>query len=270
MEYYNDGEIIIRDLEERDITGIVEGELAQGWNSARDKYEMRLRDSREGRSVAFAAEYRGEIAGYINLYKSASGAFSGKGIPEIVDFGVLEKFRRRGIGSRLMDVAEQAAGEYADTVCLGVGLHSGYGSAQRMYVKRGYIFDGSGVWYGDSVCGQYADCRNDDDLVLYMSKELKALRSLRSREQKCREHYARLEITADNPENLHEITLTYIKALSGSGAWDFKITSPDGGTNVVIFRFNGGVAAVDAVSKLPHFGCEYRVKADWKYEPDIN
>ena len=78
MEYYNDGEIIIRDLEERDIAGIVEGELAQGWNSARDKYEMRLRDSREGRSVAFAAEYRGEIAGYINLYKSASGAFSGK------------------------------------------------------------------------------------------------------------------------------------------------------------------------------------------------
>ena len=26
MEYYNDGEIIIRDLEERDIAGIVEGE----------------------------------------------------------------------------------------------------------------------------------------------------------------------------------------------------------------------------------------------------
>ena len=25
MEYYNDGEIIIRDLEERDIAGIVEG-----------------------------------------------------------------------------------------------------------------------------------------------------------------------------------------------------------------------------------------------------
>lgn len=173
MEYYNDSEIIIRDLEERDIAGIVEGELAQGWNSTSDKYEMRLRDSREGRSVAFAAEYRGEIAGYINLYTSAGGAFSGKGIPEIVDFGVLEKFRRRGIGGRLMDIAEQATGKYSDTVCLGVGLHNGYGNAQRMYVKRGYIPDGSGVWYGNSVCGQYAECRNDDDLILYMSKELK-------------------------------------------------------------------------------------------------
>ncbi len=180
MEYYNDGEIIIRDLEERDIAGIVEGELAQGWHSVKDKYEMRLKDSREGRSVAFAAEYRGEIAGYINLYRSAGGAFSGKGIPEIVDFGVLEKFRCRGIGGRLMDIAEQAAGKYSGTVCLGVGLHSGYGSAQRMYVKRGYIPDGSGVWYRDSVCGQHADCRNDDDLVMYMSKELKAPRSFRS------------------------------------------------------------------------------------------
>lgn len=85
-----------------------------------------------------------------------------------------------------------------------------------------------------------------------------------------REHFARLTITASDSEALHEITLTHIKALSGSGAWDFKITSPDGGINVVIFQFNGGVAAVDAISKLPRFGCEYRVKADWKYEPDIN
>lgn len=173
MEYYNDGKIIIRDMEERDIADIVAGELAQGWNASRDKYEARLRDSREGRSVAFAAEYEGEKAGYINLYRSAGGAFAGTGIPEIVDFGVLEKFRRRGIGGRLMDIAERVASEYGGAVCLGVGLHSGYGSAQRMYVKRGYIPDGSGVWYGNSVCGQYADCRNDDDLILYMSKELK-------------------------------------------------------------------------------------------------
>lgn len=72
----------------------------------------------------------------------------------------------------MMDVAEQAAGEYSDKVCLGVGLHSGYGSAQRMYVKRGYIPDGSGVWYNDKVCEPYAACCNDDDLVLYFMKEL--------------------------------------------------------------------------------------------------
>lgn len=71
-----------------------------------------------------------------------------------------------------MDAAEKIASEYADTVYLGVGLHSGYGSAQRMYVKRGYLPDGSGVWYRDSVCPPYGECRNDDDLVLYLSKKL--------------------------------------------------------------------------------------------------
>lgn len=35
-----------------------------------------------------------------------------------------------------MDIAEKLAKTRSDTVCLGVGLHSGYGSAQRMYVKE--------------------------------------------------------------------------------------------------------------------------------------
>ncbi len=70
-----------------------------------------------------------------------------------------------------MDVAEQIAFEHADTVYLGVGLHSGYGAAQRMYIKRGYVPDGSGVWYGDKVCEQYAPCVNDDELNLYLYKK---------------------------------------------------------------------------------------------------
>ena len=70
-----------------------------------------------------------------------------------------------------MDIAEKIAAIYADIVYLGVGLHSGYGSAQRMYVKRGYIPDGSGVWYQDKICKPYEECKNDDDLVLYFSKK---------------------------------------------------------------------------------------------------
>lgn len=31
------------------------------------------------------------------------------------------------------------AAETSDTVCLGVGLHSGYGAAQRMYVPDGSV-----------------------------------------------------------------------------------------------------------------------------------
>lgn len=59
----------------------------------------------------------------------------------------------------------------ADIVYLAVGVHSGYGAAQRIYVKRGYIPDGSGVWYQGKQLEQYAPCCNDDDLLLFMSKK---------------------------------------------------------------------------------------------------
>ncbi len=57
---------------------------------------------------------------------------------------------------------------------LGVGLHNGYGSAQRMYVKRGFVPDGTGVWYRGKPCEQYqAGLENDDDLQLFFSKKLR-------------------------------------------------------------------------------------------------
>lgn len=174
MIYYQDENIMIRNMEPRDAQPITDGEIAQGWHADIAKYEMRLRDQAEGRAIALVAEVDGRPVGYIHVYPDAkTGAFGGQGLPEIVDFGVLELYRKQGVGSRLMDVAEQIAGEYADTVYLGVGLHNGYGSAQRMYVKRGYIPDGTGVWYQDEICEQYAPCANDDELVLYLSKKLK-------------------------------------------------------------------------------------------------
>jgi len=174
MVYYSKNGIVVRNMRQSDVRLIVDGEIAQGWNDSTDKYEMRLRHQAEGRSVALAAEFEGHVAGYINIYPNSPwGAFANQGCPEIMDFGVLAKYRRKGIGGILMDIAEQISAEYSNMVYLGVGLHSGYGSAQRMYVKRGYVPDGSGVWYKDEVCGQYADCRNDDDLVLYLSKRLR-------------------------------------------------------------------------------------------------
>lgn len=174
MVYYNKNGIVIRDMRQSDAQLITNEEIAQGWDASVEKYEMRLKHQAEGRSVALVAEYEGRIAGYINVYPNSQwGAFAGQGYPEIMDFGVLAKYRRKGIGGKLMDIAEQIASEYSGIVYLGVGLHSGYGSAQRMYVKRGYVPDGSGVWYKDKVCGQYADCCNDDDLVLYLSKKLR-------------------------------------------------------------------------------------------------
>ena len=175
MIYYEQNNIRIRDLEPADVQVFVDGERAQGWQGASpEKLETRLQNRADGECVVLAADYNGEQAGYVSLYwNPKNGAFANQNIPEIVDFNVLVKFRRNGIGSKLMDVCEELAAQKCDQVCLGVGLYTDYGTAQRMYVKRGYIPDGSGVWYQDKICGPYEDCRNDDDLVLYLSKSLR-------------------------------------------------------------------------------------------------
>lgn len=173
MIYFTNGQLTIRNMEPEDAQAITDAEIEQGWDASTEKYEKRLEDQRLGKAVSLVAEHSGKPVGYINIYPDhTGGAFGGKGYPEIVDFGVLEKYRNQGIGTVLMDIAEQIAATYADTVYLGVGLYSSYGSAQRMYVKRGYIPDGSGVWYQGKICPPYEECVNDDDLVLYLSKEL--------------------------------------------------------------------------------------------------
>ncbi len=39
-----------------------------------------------------------------------------------------------------------------------------------IYIKRGYIPDGSGMGYKGKQLEQYASCYNDDNLLLFMSK----------------------------------------------------------------------------------------------------
>jgi hypothetical protein len=51
-------------------------------------------------------------------------------------------------------------------------MHKGYGSAQRMYVKRGYIPDGTGLWYNNKNLEMNETCINNDELAIYLSKAL--------------------------------------------------------------------------------------------------
>jgi len=113
------------------------------------------------------------VAGYVTLLPNdIEGPFANKNIPTVCDFNVIIKYRRRGVGSALMDAVEALSKETSDIICLGVGLYSDYGTAQRMYAKRGYIPDGSGCWYRGVNLPPGHPCTNDDDLLLYMSKKL--------------------------------------------------------------------------------------------------
>lgn len=162
--------VIIRPLCAADVDAFPAGFAAQGWQKGREQYARYLKAQEAGEFQVLVAELDGEAAGYLLLKPRApAGPFVGKEIAEIVDFNVLKKFQQRGLGNALMDEAERRAG---GRTCLGVGLHSGYGTAQRMYVKRGYIPDGSGLWHGARQLAEGEPCINDDDLILYMAKGL--------------------------------------------------------------------------------------------------
>ncbi|MDD2649216.1 MAG: GNAT family N-acetyltransferase [Eubacteriales bacterium] len=164
--------ITIRAMEAADAKRFSDAFAAQGWQKPEKQFLAYLSEQESGSRYCLSAEKDGEIAGYVTvLPRAAAGPFAQLSLPEISDFNVLIRFRRLGIGSALLSAAEEIAFRFSDTVTLGVGLHSGYGAAQRMYIKRGYVPDGSGVWYEDKPLLQNAICRNDDDLVLYLSRQ---------------------------------------------------------------------------------------------------
>lgn len=168
-----DKKMHIREMKHTDIDNIVLEEIKQGWHPTREKYLNRFEDAKHKDCLSLVAIYEDQLAGYINLYiRKKNGPYKDTDIPEIIDLGVFERFRNLGIGTALMDSAEKLAKTYSDKVYLAVGLHSGYGRAQQMYMKRGYIPEGSGAYYKDKVAIPYKDYPLDDDLVIYMIKEL--------------------------------------------------------------------------------------------------
>jgi GNAT superfamily N-acetyltransferase len=163
----------MRALEEADATAFAEAFAEMGWNKPAAQFTRYLREQKAGRRSVIVAEWEGAVAGYVTiLWESGDPVFRSRGIPEINDFNVLLKCRRKGIGSALMDAAEALVAGRSPTVGLGVGLHPGYGSAQRLYVRRGYVPDGAGVVVDGTSVPEGSEIRLDDSSVLRMTKEL--------------------------------------------------------------------------------------------------
>ena len=166
-------EQIVRKMLFEDIEGLSNAFIQQGWPGRREILKNYFLEQEAGERQVLVAVVGRFLAGYITVIPLAKhGPFAGL-YPELTDFNVFESFQKRGIGTALLDKAEQVALKYSDVVTLGVGLHKGYGPAQRLYVKRGYIPDGSGLWFNNELLASYAPCENSDDLVLYFSKKRK-------------------------------------------------------------------------------------------------
>ncbi|MEV0289482.1 MULTISPECIES: GNAT family N-acetyltransferase [unclassified Kribbella] len=168
----------IRALRDDDPEVISGAMAAIGWDKPVSQYEKYLAEQRDGVRDVLVATVDEEYAGYVTVrWESPYQPFHG--IPEIQDFNVLPKFRRRGIGSGLMDTAEALVAERSDVVAIGVGLYADYGTAQRMYVRRGYIPDGRGILYNLQQVPPGEMVRNDDDAILMFSKSLTPAGKLR-------------------------------------------------------------------------------------------
>ena len=171
--YYQDDKLIIRSMRPEDAKVYYDTYLSYDWHPQIETYDNYYKEQQAGERLVFVPEYEGKVVGICTLVlHPAEGPWGGKDIPEIVDLCVFFHIHKYGIGSKLLDVAEAEAAKRSDMVFLAVGCHSGYGAAQRIYIKRGYIPDGSGVWYQNRQLAQYAPCVNDDDLLLFMSKKL--------------------------------------------------------------------------------------------------
>ena len=163
----------MRPLEEADAAVFEEAFAEMGWNKPAAQFNRYFREQETGHRTVLVAEWEGTVAGYVTiLWESGDPLFSSRGIPEIKDFNVLAKCRRKGLGSTLMDAAEAIVAKRSPVVGLGVGLHPGYGSAQHLYVRRGYVPDGAGVVVEGTAVPEGSEIRLDDDPMLRMTKEL--------------------------------------------------------------------------------------------------
>lgn len=162
----------IRKMQESDIKELSRGFISQGWPSREEILTRYFKEQESGEREVLVAEVEGALAGYISILPCAKQGPFAEIYPELSDFNVFEPFQNQGIGNLLLEEAEKRVRLISDKVTLGVGLHSGYGPAQRLYIKRGYIPDGTGVWYQNHQPAMNAVCEDIGELVLYLSKNL--------------------------------------------------------------------------------------------------
>ncbi len=123
--------------------------------------------------LGFLPENAGAVGFCLLNWQPKYAFFRKAGLPEIQDLNVLREYRRRGIGRAMIEYCEGMAREKGfREMGIGVGLDSRFGAAQRLYVRMGYIPDGSGVSYDRKqvACGDFRPI--DENLCLMMTKAL--------------------------------------------------------------------------------------------------
>jgi GNAT superfamily N-acetyltransferase len=138
------------------------------------RWSRYLTEQNQGLRLVLLAEAAGAIVGYGSLaWVSQNPFFRRARIPEIQDLVVAEHYRGAGVGTRLVRALEDRA---RDAGCLrvgiGVGLYRDYGAAQRLYWRLGFVPDGQGVSYKNVTAPPMSTVTVDDNLVLWLVRDL--------------------------------------------------------------------------------------------------
>jgi GNAT superfamily N-acetyltransferase len=165
---------LIRLLESNDIPEIAKAFQQLGWDKPASQYERYFMEQALEIRDVYIAFIEERFVGYLTVcWTSSYEPFRREKIPEIVDFNVLPQFRRQGIGTQLMDKAEGEIAKVSSIAGIGVGMTPDYGAAQRLYILRGYVPDGRGLWYRGHYPKHGEEITVDDNLALHLTKELK-------------------------------------------------------------------------------------------------
>ncbi len=170
----NDDVSEIRAAGRRDLQSLHEMSTALRQSKEPDYFEQQLAYGEGGSRAILIASVDGEDVGYCVLnWMPKYGFFKAHGIPEIQDLNVLSEFRKRGIATQMIKHCEElAARKNCKSMGISFGLHPGFGAAQRLYVKLGYIPDGHGVTYDRKIVIEGEFKAVDDQLCLMMVKNL--------------------------------------------------------------------------------------------------
>ena len=144
-----------------------------GWKKRAGYFAGMGEKQAQGQLILFIATVDDAYVGHLKVvWQPTYPYFRKHNIPEIQDLNVLPAHRRQGIATQLLDTAEATIQQRSSKAGIGFGLYADYGAAQRLYILRGYVPDGQGVYYRGGYPQGGATVRLDDDLVLYLVKAL--------------------------------------------------------------------------------------------------
>lgn len=134
--------------------------------------DVLFEEQQQGKKENWIAIHEGSVVGIVSLnWHSSYEPFTEQNIPEICAVCVLPSHRRQGIATALLNRVEPIALKKCRQIGIALSLDPSSNFAQRMYVKRGYIPDGNGLFYREETLTENQVVTIDSDLKMYLIKK---------------------------------------------------------------------------------------------------